>query len=110
MLRESPFTVEGCASPQFTAPPLSQSIAVTPKNGGSESNFTFTITRPQGQQYLAQMKTVLPPGVVAKIPSVPLCPEAQANAGTCPSTSQVGVVQVAAGSGEPFTFNGEVST
>ena len=104
----SPFTVEGCASPQFTAPPLSQSLTVVPKKGGSESNFVFTITRPQGQQYLSQMKTTLPPGLVAKIPSVPLCQEAQANAGTCPATSQVGVTQVAAGSGEPFKFNGRV--
>ncbi len=55
------------------------------------------------------MKTVLPPGVVAKIPSVPLCPEANANAGTCPSTSRIGFVQVASGSGtQPYTFTGEV--
>ena len=73
--RSSPFTVGSCPVPQFTAPPLSQSLAVFPKKGGSESNLVFTITRPQGQQYLGQMKTVLPPGVVAKIPSVPLCPK-----------------------------------
>src|SRR5262249_52939767 len=53
-----------------------------------------------------QLRTVLPAGVVGKIPSVPLCPEAQANAGTCPSTSLIGNVTVTAGSGEPFPFSG----
>ncbi|HTZ88562.1 MAG TPA: hypothetical protein VMB05_18010, partial [Solirubrobacteraceae bacterium] len=104
----SAFTVEGCASPQFSAPPLAQSLSVAPKQGGSESNFVFTITRPQGQQYLSQMSTKLPPGLVAKIPSVPLCSEALANAGTCPATSAIGATEVASGSGEPFHFKGKV--
>lgn len=107
-LGSSPFSTTGCASPQFTAPPLAQSLVVTPGTGGSTSNFSFTIARPQGEQYLSQMKTVLPPGLVAKIPSVPRCAEALANAGNCPSTSQIGTVQVQAGSGTPFNFNGKV--
>jgi hypothetical protein len=105
---ESPFNIENCASPQFAAPPISQSTSTEPPIGGAESNFTFTLTRPEGQQYLSQMSTMLPPGVVAKIPSVPRCAEAQANAGTCSAASQVGTVQIKAGSGEPFPFNGKV--
>jgi hypothetical protein len=105
---EPPFTTEHCAAPQFAAPPLSQSTSLQPGIGGGEGNFTFTVTRPEGQQYLAQMKTKLAPGVVAKIPSVTQCGEAQANAGTCSAASQIGNVQVKAGSGEPFPFNGTV--
>ena len=53
------------------------------------------------------MQTTLPPGLLGAIPSVTLCGEAQANAGTCPSTSEVGTVAVSAGAGsEPFTFTG----
>jgi hypothetical protein len=54
------------------------------------------------------MSTTLPPGVTAKIPSVPRCPEAQANAGTCPETSLIGAVRVTAGSGVPYPFMGKV--
>ena len=44
------------------------------------------------------------------IPSVPLCGEAQANAGTCPSASQIGTATVTAGAGpEPYAFSGPVS-
>jgi hypothetical protein len=102
------FTVAGCALPQFAAPPLSQSTSTEPPIGGAESNFTFTLTRPEGQQYLSQMSTLLPPGISAKIPSVTRCAEAQANAGTCSAASQVGTVQIKAGSGEPFPFSGKV--
>jgi hypothetical protein len=102
---ELPFMTEGCSSTAF-AP--TQSTSVTPNIGGAESNFVFTLTRPEGQQYLEQIKTVLPPGLVGKIPSVPQCSEAQAVADNCPATSQIGTVRATAGSGEPFAFNGTV--
>ncbi len=87
----SAFTVEGCSSPLPFAPP--QSTSVTPATGGAESNFTFNLERPEGQQYLEKVKTVLPPGLVGKIPTVPLCAEAQANAGTCSAASLIGTVR-----------------
>lgn len=100
---ELPFTTEGCST---FAP--KQSTTVLPSTAGATSNFTFKIERPEGQPYLEQVSTVLPPGVVGKIPTVPLCSEAQALEDNCPATSQIGTVQAAAGSGEPFTFNGTV--
>jgi hypothetical protein len=106
VLGASPFTTTGCAAPQFAAPPLSQSVTAVPNTAATESTLTFTLTRPQGQQYVSQMSTVLPPGISAKIPSVPRCPEALANAGTCPAASLIGTVHIASGSGEPFSFNG----
>jgi hypothetical protein len=103
VLSASPFTTVGC--PGF-AP--TQSTSAIPNTAGAESNFTFTLVRPQGQQYIQQMSTTLPPGVVAKIPSVTPCAEAQANAGTCSEASLIGAVRVTAGSGEPYPFMGKV--
>jgi hypothetical protein len=107
---ESPVTTEGCASPAF-AP--TQSTSVVPSAGGSQSNFTFQLERPEGQQYVEKITTTLPPGVVGKIPSVTQCTEAQANAtqesgNGCPAASLIGSVRITAGSGTPFPFTGNV--
>jgi hypothetical protein len=104
VLGESPFAATGCTS---TLKP-EQATSSFPSKAGADSNFVFTLTRPEGQQYLEQIRAVLPPGVVGKIPTVPLCSEAQAIADNCPATSQIGTVRAAAGSGEPFAFNGTV--
>ena len=65
------------------------------------------LARGEGQQYLSKVQTTLPPGLLGAIPSVTLCAEAPANAGTCPATSEVGTVAVSAGAGsEPYTFTG----
>ena len=43
------------------------------------------------------------------IPSVPLCPEPQAHAGSCPGASQIGTAAASAGAGpEPYSFSGPV--
>lgn len=104
VLAETPFTAEGCTS---TFAPT-QTTTALPNTAAAESNFVFKLERPQGQQYLEKVSTVLPEGLVGKIPSVPQCTEAQANEGNCPATSQIGTVQATAGSGEPFAFNGTV--
>jgi hypothetical protein len=101
-----PFTTSGCASSAPAFAPTQSAPAGVPMGGGTESNFTFSLTRPEGNQYIKEVSTVLPPGLVAKIPSVPLCAEAQANAGTCPAASLVGTVRATAGSGTPFPFTG----
>jgi hypothetical protein len=102
----APFNVSGCPSPlPFN---WAQSSATVPTTGGAVSAYTFTLSRPDGQQYLEKTSVTLPPGLVAKIPSVALCAEAQANAGTCPVASKVGVVLAEAGSGSPFPFSGNV--
>jgi hypothetical protein len=107
---ELPFATEECASPSFAPKQTTTSL---PKAGGAESNFTFTLERPEGQQYVSKVSTLLPPGLVGKIPSVTQCTDAQAAAtqesgNGCPASSQVGTVQVASGSGSPFTFSGNV--
>jgi hypothetical protein len=88
-------------APTQTTPPQN------PARAGAHSPFTLQLARGEGQQYLSKVQTTLPPGLLGAIPSVTLCGEAQANAGTCPSTSEVGTVAVSAGAGsEPFTFTG----
>ncbi len=88
-------------APTQTTPPQS------PARAGAHSPFTLQLARGEGQQYLSKVQTTLPPGLLGAIPSVTLCGEAQANAGTCPSASEVGTVAVSAGAGaEPFTFTG----
>jgi hypothetical protein len=94
-----------CPSPLPFAP--TQSAQNQNANAGGNTSFTFNLTRPEGNQYLSQVKTTLPPGLVGLIPSTPLCGEEQANAGTCPAASQVGAAVALAGSGPtPFLFTG----
>ena len=57
------------------------------------------MTRNDGEQNVSALGVTLPKGLVAKIAGVPLCPEANAANGSCPASSQVGSVSVAAGAG-----------
>jgi hypothetical protein len=95
-----------CASPPAFS--LVQSLAPqSPAQAGAYDPASFSLTRADGQQYLSKISTTLPPGLIGAIPSVPLCGEAQAAAGTCPATSQIGTVTVTAGAGsEPYSFTG----
>ncbi len=111
---ESPFTTAGCTS---SPPPFAptQSTSTLPPAGGAQSNFTFNLERPEGQQYMKSLRTVLAPGVAGKIPTVPLCTEAQAKADEaedigagCPASSRIGTATVTAGSGEPYALTGNV--
>src|SRR5690606_35160125 len=56
-----------------------------------------------------RIDVALPSGLLAAIGSVPLCPEANAAAGTCDAASRVGSTTVAVGSGgAPFQLPGQV--
>lgn len=108
VLGTSPFTATGCPAggPSFEP---KQSTSAEPGRGGSSNTFTIDYERPDGQQYLSKVKTILPPGLVGNIPDATQCPEPQAGTGACPASSQIGVVDVAAGAGgEPFHFAGRV--
>jgi hypothetical protein len=97
----------GCASPTQFA--LTQESTPEPASAGASTAFTFKLARPDGQQYLKTVRTELPPGLLGIVPSVTQCPEAQANAGTCPASSKIGTVVAKAGSGEkPYPFSGSV--
>jgi hypothetical protein len=108
VLSSSPFTATGCPSPLPFS--LTQSTSnLAPGNAGANTSYEFNLERADGQQYLAQVKTVLPPGLIGKIPAVPLCGEPQAGKGECPTASQIGVAKVKAGAGpKPYVFPGFV--
>jgi hypothetical protein len=101
----SAFTPTGCPNPIPFAPTQSTSNQTT--TAGGNTSYTFSLTRPEGNQYLSQVKTTLPAGLVGQIPKATQCTEAQATTNTCPATSQIGTASAISGSGPtPFTFGG----
>jgi hypothetical protein len=96
-----------CSSPLPFS--LTQSTQNQSPNAGGHTNFTFNLTRPEGNQYISSLKTTLPAGLVGAIPAVTQCPEPQASQGTCTSASEIGRATVEAGAGPaPFVFSGPV--
>jgi uncharacterized repeat protein (TIGR01451 family) len=75
---------------------------------GSYSPFVLKVTRPDGQQYLKKIDVTLPLGLTAKLAGIPRCPQSQITPGVggstnCDPASQVGTVNVGAGTGSsPF--------
>jgi hypothetical protein len=110
----APFNVDsngaGGACPATLPFSLSQATANQTTTAGGNTSYTFSLTRPEGNQYLSQVTTTLPAGLVGQIPQATQCTEAQASSNTCPATSQIGSASAVSGSGPtPFTFgNGAV--
>jgi hypothetical protein len=90
------FTIdEACPNgfaPTFTA-------GSTNLQAGAYTPFVASFTRSDTDQELAGLSVKLPPGLLADVGSVPLCGEAQANAGTCSEATRVGTVTAGAGPG-----------
>jgi hypothetical protein len=96
------FIDEACPggfNPAFTAG--SQNL-----QAGAFTPFVVSFERHDSDEELSDLSVTLPPGLLADVGSVPLCPEAQANAGTCPESSQVGTVQTGVGPGPDPLFVG----
>jgi hypothetical protein len=103
----SSFKPTGCPNPLPFS--LTQSTVNQTPTAGGHTNYTFNLGRADGQQYLSQVKTILPPGLVGAIPTVTQCTDAQATTNTCPATSQIGTATATSGSGPtPFTFTNGV--
>jgi hypothetical protein len=95
----------GCNAARPFAPSFTAST--TSNQGGHFSPFTLTFSRRDQDQTLRAISVQTPPGLLGDLASVPLCGEAQANAGTCSSGSQIGDVTTEAGVGsEPVTLPG----
>jgi hypothetical protein len=102
----SPFPVSsGCVSgfsPSFAA-------GVTGTQAGSYSPLLLSFSRSDSEQQPSGLSVTLPPGLLARIAGVPLCPEAAANAGNCPEASQIGTVMAASGAGpSPIALPGKI--
>ena len=75
---------------------------------GASSPFTFDLTREDRTDVFKNVNVTLPGGLLAAVKDVPLCSDADANAGSCPVGSRVGSATVAAGSGaSPFYLHNQ---
>jgi hypothetical protein len=92
----------GCPATLPFAPTFSAGSA--PAVGGAFSPFAVSFTKPDGHQPLGGIEIELPTGLLAKVKDVPLCPEADAAAGTCPVESRVGTVKAGSGPGSGALF------
>lgn len=117
-------TSVGCSASEAAAPKTTGFTAGTVSPlAGAYSPFVLRLSRPDGSQHITGIETMLPEGLVGKLAGIPYCPEsaiAQAKgreepeAGrleqkdpSCPSASEVGTVQVTAGSGpDPLPVSG----
>jgi hypothetical protein len=105
----SSFEVSGCGDPGRFAPTLV--AGVEEPTAGASSPFTLRLSRTDADQQLAQLSRVtMPPGLVGKVGTVPLCQEAAAAAGGCPASSRIGSATTASGAGaSPLQIPGTVS-
>jgi hypothetical protein len=99
------YEVEGCEGPRpFDPGFLAGSVDAS---AAAFTPFTLSVTRKDGEQYLAALQVHAPLGLSAMLASVPLCPEGLASAGECAEASRVGSSEVAAGAGsEPLYMPG----
>ena len=106
--RTSTFTIAcepgmGGFAPAFSA-------GTTNNLGGVFSPLAVQIDRPDRDQFLANVSVEMPDGLLGKLKGIPLCPDTQADAGTCPAQSAIGAVTVAAGPGpNPFYLPGTIA-
>jgi hypothetical protein len=91
----------GCPATLPFGPAMSAGTASNVAGGSSP--LTFDVTREDRTDVFKNVNVSLPGGLLAAVKDVPLCSDADANAGSCPVASRVGSATVAAGSGgSPF--------
>jgi hypothetical protein len=89
--------------------PFAPTLAAGSPNisAGSFSPLVTTISRADGNQNIDKVQLHLAPGLSGILAGVPLCHEAEANAGTCPEASLIGHTIVSVGlGGDPFSVTG----
>jgi hypothetical protein len=112
-----------CASTEAALPnkPSFEAGTTTPI-AGAYSPFVLRLTREEGTQPMSSIDTTLPAGLLGKIAGVGQCSDAQiaqavsrSHEGdgaleqaspSCPSSSEIGIVNVGAGSGTPYYVQG----
>jgi hypothetical protein len=88
---------EGCAGAGQFAPSFTAGTASA--QAGVFSPFVVSFARSDQDQSLGGIRVQAPPGLLGVLSGVPLCGEAQANAGSCSAASQIGYTTVGAGPG-----------
>jgi hypothetical protein len=85
----------GCAPKE--APTIGGKMSSTQALGSG--TLSLDLIRPADSRRPKQLDVVLPSGLVGRVFSVPMCPTAKATQGACPSTTELGDVTTAIGSG-----------
>jgi hypothetical protein len=99
----------GAPCPAQTPFAPSFSAGTSNANAGQFSPLTLTFNREDREQDLAAIQVKTPPGLLGTLSGVPLCGEPQADLGTCPESSRIGTMTVAAGPGaHPFYEKGSL--
>jgi hypothetical protein len=105
-----------CPDPSHLSPSFSAGT-VSPL-AGSYSPFVFKLARENGSARIAAIDTTLPQGLLGKLAGIPYCSGTAIDAAatkrgstekaapSCPLDSEVGTVNVGAGSGAPFYVQG----
>jgi hypothetical protein len=85
----------------------SLTAGTTSIQAGGFSPFTMTMSREDGQQNLQAISLNMPAGLSGLLAGVELCPEPQADEGTCGPNSLIGETIVSVGVGsDPFSVKG----
>jgi hypothetical protein len=88
------------------APKVAVGLADTQAAGSSP--LSFDLTREDRHDVLTGVNVSLPDGLLGAVRDVPLCSDADADAGTCPAASRIGSAAAAAGPGDhPFYLTGQ---
>jgi len=109
----------GCASSEGQLPnsPGFEAGTTVPL-AGTYSPFVLKVVRENGSQRFSSIETTLPAGLTGKLAGIPYCSEAAIAAAatvsgatekaspSCPLASEIGTVNVGAGSGAPFYVQG----
>jgi uncharacterized repeat protein (TIGR01451 family) len=86
-----------CASPLPFSPSLI--AGATTDQAGGYTDFSLLLQRADDQQRIEKLQFKTPAGLLGMISKVPLCDEADANAGTCPAASEIGHTVIQSGPG-----------
>jgi hypothetical protein len=87
-----------CPSSPMGFSPVLTAGSTTDQAGGF-TDFSLLLQRGDGQQRIEKLSFKAPQGLSGVISNVPLCDDADANAGTCPVASHIGHTVVASGPG-----------
>lgn len=95
-----------CPGPVLPFSP-SLNAGVSDVEAGAFTSFLSTFVRHDSDQHMQNVAVTMPKGLLGSLVGLPLCPEAQANAGTCSAGSQIGTLTAGAGTGPtPYYVTG----
>ena len=104
-------TSDANGTPCSEPPPFSPAFWATSTTNetGAYNSLTFVVSRAEQEEVLSTIALQAPPAVGEMFTGVPPCSEALASEGACPTTSQVGTIELAAGLGpDPYDLSGSV--